>query len=121
MLGCCSAAVQDQCFTLLRDAVRLTIPAHHCLNCLNWPLLPSSLLHRPSRFLLPSYFPLVLRAVASLEGVALSVDKNFKLISAGGWAGWRSRAGCCVAQWLVRQHGWHGGHWLLTELESASG
>lgn len=35
------------------------------------------------RFLLPSYFPLVLRAVASLEGVALSVDKNFKLISAG--------------------------------------
>ncbi|KAL4425135.1 hypothetical protein ABPG77_008240 [Micractinium sp. CCAP 211/92] len=35
------------------------------------------------KFLLPSYFPLVLRAVASLEGVALSVDKNFKLISAG--------------------------------------
>lgn len=37
----------------------------------------------PHRFLLPSYFPLVLRAVSSLEGVALSVDKNFKLISAG--------------------------------------
>ncbi len=37
----------------------------------------------PARFLLPSYFPLVLRAVSSLEGVALSVDRNFKLISAG--------------------------------------
>lgn len=35
------------------------------------------------KFLLPSYFPLVLRAVSSLEGVALSVDRNFKLISAG--------------------------------------
>lgn len=35
------------------------------------------------RFLLPSYFPLVIRAVASLEGVALSVDPNFKLIAAG--------------------------------------
>lgn len=35
------------------------------------------------RFLLPSYFPLVVRAVASLEGVALTVDPNFKLIAAG--------------------------------------
>lgn len=35
------------------------------------------------RFLLPSYFPLVVRAVASLEGVALLVDPNFKLVSAG--------------------------------------
>ena len=35
------------------------------------------------KFLLPSYFPLVVRAVASLEGVALSVDPNFKLVAAG--------------------------------------
>jgi len=35
------------------------------------------------RFLLPSYFPLVVRAVASLEGVALAVDPNFKLVAAG--------------------------------------
>jgi aarF domain-containing kinase len=35
------------------------------------------------RFLLPSYFPLVVRAVASLEGVALTVDPNFKLVAAG--------------------------------------
>jgi len=35
------------------------------------------------RFLLPSYFPLVVRSVASLEGVALSVDPNFKLVAAG--------------------------------------
>ena len=44
---------------------------------------PSTTIYRLRRFLLPSYFPLVLRAVSSLEGVALSVDKNFKLISAG--------------------------------------
>ncbi|KAL4541942.1 hypothetical protein Ndes2526B_g06435 [Nannochloris sp. 'desiccata'] len=35
------------------------------------------------RFLLPSYFPLIVRAVASLEGVALAVDPNFKLVAAG--------------------------------------
>jgi aarF domain-containing kinase len=35
------------------------------------------------RFLLPSYFPLVVRSVSSLEGVALSIDPGFKLVSAG--------------------------------------
>jgi predicted unusual protein kinase regulating ubiquinone biosynthesis (AarF/ABC1/UbiB family) len=35
------------------------------------------------RFNLPSYFPLVVRAVSSLEGVALAVDPGFKLVSAG--------------------------------------
>lgn len=35
------------------------------------------------KFLLPTYFPLVVRSIASLEGVALSVDPNFKIISAG--------------------------------------
>lgn len=35
------------------------------------------------RFLLPSYFPLVVRSIASLEGVALLVDPNFKLVAAG--------------------------------------
>lgn len=35
------------------------------------------------RFLLPNYFPLVIRAVASLEGVALTVDPEFKLVAAG--------------------------------------
>ena len=35
------------------------------------------------RFLLPPYFPLVVRSVVSLEGVALLVDPSFKLISAG--------------------------------------
>ena len=44
---------------------------------------PFTAIYLLRRFLLPSYFPLVLRAVSSLEGVALSVDKNFKLISAG--------------------------------------
>ena len=49
------------------------------------PPLPSPPRPSPPRsFLLPSYFPQVLRAVASLEGVALSVDPAFKLISAGG-------------------------------------
>lgn len=57
--------------------------------------MPSPAPSPPPRFLLPSYFPLVLRAVASLEGVALSVDKNFKLISAGG-AG-AVRHGCTKA------------------------
>jgi aarF domain-containing kinase len=35
------------------------------------------------RFLLPPYFPLVVRSVSSLEGIALCIDPNFKLISAG--------------------------------------
>jgi aarF domain-containing kinase len=35
------------------------------------------------KFLLPTYFPLMVRSIASLEGVALSVDPNFKIISAG--------------------------------------
>lgn len=35
------------------------------------------------KFLLPSFFPLVVRSVSSLEGVALSVDPNFKLVAAG--------------------------------------
>lgn len=35
------------------------------------------------KFLLPSYFPLVVRSVSSLEGVALAVDPNFKLVAAG--------------------------------------
>lgn len=35
------------------------------------------------KFLLPSYFPLVVRAVASLEGLAVSIDPNFKLVAAG--------------------------------------
>ncbi|GAB4815406.1 hypothetical protein N2152v2_002452 [Parachlorella kessleri] len=35
------------------------------------------------KFLLPPYFPLVVRSVVSLEGVALLVDPSFKLISAG--------------------------------------
>lgn len=35
------------------------------------------------RFKLPTYFPLVVRSISSLEGVALSVDPNFKLIAAG--------------------------------------
>jgi hypothetical protein len=45
------------------------------------PPPPTPLL--PPRFLLPPYFPLVIRSVASLEGIALSVDPDFKLISAG--------------------------------------
>ena len=44
---------------------------------------PTWLVCPPPRFLLPAYFPLVLRAISSLEGVALSVDRNFKLINAG--------------------------------------
>lgn len=35
------------------------------------------------KFLLPSFFPLVVRSVSSLEGVALSVDPEFKLVAAG--------------------------------------
>lgn len=35
------------------------------------------------KFLLPSFFPLVVRSVSSLEGVALSVDPDFKLVAAG--------------------------------------
>jgi aarF domain-containing kinase len=35
------------------------------------------------KFLLPTYFPLMVRSIASLEGVALSVDPSFKIISAG--------------------------------------
>lgn len=35
------------------------------------------------KFLLPSYFPLVVRAVASLEGLAVSIDPDFKLVAAG--------------------------------------
>lgn len=35
------------------------------------------------KFLLPTYFPLVIRSVASLEGIALAVDPNFKLVAAG--------------------------------------
>eukprot|EP00889_Picochlorum_renovo_P008621 jgi/Picre1/35651/NNA_003112.t1 len=35
------------------------------------------------KFLLPPYFPLVVRSVSSLEGVALAVDPNFKLVAAG--------------------------------------
>lgn len=35
------------------------------------------------KFLLPSFFPLVVRSVSSLEGVALAVDPNFKLVAAG--------------------------------------
>eukprot|EP00887_Chlorella_sp_A99_P001560 scaffold8.g1560.t1 len=35
------------------------------------------------KFLLPSYFPLIVRAMSSLEGVALAVDPSFKIISAG--------------------------------------
>lgn len=35
------------------------------------------------RFNLPTYFPLVVRSISSLEGVALSVDPSFKLIAAG--------------------------------------
>ena len=35
------------------------------------------------KFLLPSFFPLVVRSVSSLEGVALAVDPEFKLVAAG--------------------------------------
>lgn len=35
------------------------------------------------KFLLPSFFPLVVRSVSSLEGVALAVDPDFKLVAAG--------------------------------------
>lgn len=35
------------------------------------------------KFLLPPFFPLVVRSVSSLEGVALAVDPNFKLVAAG--------------------------------------
>jgi aarF domain-containing kinase len=35
------------------------------------------------RFTLPTYFPLVVRSISSLEGVALLVDPGFKLIAAG--------------------------------------
>ena len=49
------------------------------------------------KFLLPSYFPLIVRAMSSLEGLALSVDPSFKLVSAGmpggGRAGRTSRGG----------------------------
>lgn len=44
---------------------------------------PNPTLWPPGRFLLPPYFPLVVRSVASLEGVALLVDPSFKLVSAG--------------------------------------
>lgn len=62
--------------------LRLCAPLLGLLSVCAHPVPPLSPM-APCRFLLPSYFPLVLRAVASLEGVALSVDKNFKLISAG--------------------------------------
>ncbi len=35
------------------------------------------------KVLLPSFFPLVVRSVSSLEGVALAVDPEFKLVAAG--------------------------------------
>jgi len=35
------------------------------------------------KFLLPTFFPLVVRSVSSLEGVALAVDPDFKLVAAG--------------------------------------
>ncbi len=70
------------------------------------PPLAHPALPLPRSFLLPAYFPLVLRAVASLEGVALSVDPNFKLISAGGWAvrcGGERVGGCQMAcVWMER-------------------
>lgn len=64
LLASCTIAPQRSIFHGRRTTL-LTCPSLSC------------------RFLLPSYFPLVLRAVSSLEGVALSVDRNFKLISAG--------------------------------------